>query len=991
MILAYDQITLARVDDGESGADGTSFAWNILSNSNVEKTTTAYKIASYNVADGREVVIGNKYTVVFKCKIPAGNYVTLYIGSTMLSEEKFAGTGEEEIYTAQVTAVQGNTTGWEQYVWFYHSNGGATNNNNADEATMYWACLYDGHITPPEVWCPAESEIYGADGADGTSVTIASKAVTYQLSDSGVTTPTGTWSGSVPTLTQGKYLWTRTVVAYSTGDSTTSYSVSYIAVDGQDGAAGADGVGISSTAVTYQAGASQTAVPTGTWSASVPTLSASLPYLWTRTALTYSDGTTSAAYSVSSTLDSVEVGGRNLASFSTILHYGSGAFTRDGYVYTISSLGTGNGIYFLSSLFEVGKAYCLSYKFQKTNGGTLTAIGGHCSGFTTKSFMVDGNKSSSAYITGYALSDDTDIHTVTAILVFNGSASNNNLYIQPNRENYNSASMACKFWDIMLEQSNIPSNWTPAPEDTETAIEEVAKDVETVTAIANGKSTAYYADSAPSATSFDLCVNDIWFDTDGDYAMYMWDGTAWELCQFSTGALAASCVTANLIASSAVTAAKIASGAVTTVKLAANAVTAAKIAAGTITTTQIAANTITGDNIAAATITATNIAADTITGSLIAADTITADNIVAGTITATELAASSVTTDKLAALSVTAAKIAAGAITADKIEAGAVTAEKISVSDLSALSATIGGFTIGSTSIYSGADAFGTTSGNIYIGSLGISLGTTFKVTAAGALTATSGTIGGWTIGSSALYNGTASMTSTTAGTYIGADGIASNDGSGNQVSIANGMFCTTYYDDMNDATYKITLGDTGGGLYISSESGDVLAHLTSDSLLTGTGRFAGDLSVEGTADFGDTITSGGKLWANDAIISGGHSTAIGSYLSASNSSDVSLASGTATAVASISLPAGSWVVIGSARFSANTSGYRRANLSATSGSTDVNVGMAPCPSGVTNIQVVREFVVTSPTTYYLNLAQNSGSTLTCGSGLGLITAMRIA
>ena len=68
----------------------------------------------------------------------------------------------------------------------------------------------------------------------------------------------------------------------------------------------------------------------------------------------------------------------------------------------------------------------------------------------------------------------------------------------------------------------------------------------------------------------------------------------------------------------------------------------------------------------------------------------------------------------------------------------------------------IGGFTIGSDAIYSSANALGTTANNVYIGTEGISLGTTFKVTKAGALTATSGKIANWRIEGTYLATGTA-------------------------------------------------------------------------------------------------------------------------------------------------------------------------------------------------------------------------------------------
>lgn len=81
----------------------------------------------------------------------------------------------------------------------------------------------------------------GANGKDGASVTIKSQQVTYQASNSGVTIPTGTWNTSIPSLNSGQYLWTRTVVNYSDGTTTTSYSVSYKGTNGKDGENGEDG------------------------------------------------------------------------------------------------------------------------------------------------------------------------------------------------------------------------------------------------------------------------------------------------------------------------------------------------------------------------------------------------------------------------------------------------------------------------------------------------------------------------------------------------------------------------------------------------------------------------------------------------------------------------------------------------------------------------------------------------------------------------------
>lgn len=74
----------------------------------------------------------------------------------------------------------------------------------------------------------------GAQGPKGdkgdTGNGIANTVVTYGLSVSDTTEP-ATWSSSVPTLVKGMYLWTRTVIIYTNGESTTSYQISYIAKD----------------------------------------------------------------------------------------------------------------------------------------------------------------------------------------------------------------------------------------------------------------------------------------------------------------------------------------------------------------------------------------------------------------------------------------------------------------------------------------------------------------------------------------------------------------------------------------------------------------------------------------------------------------------------------------------------------------------------------------------------------------------------------------
>lgn len=68
---------------------------------------------------------------------------------------------------------------------------------------------------------------------------------------------------------------------------------------------------------------------------------------------------------------------------------------------------------------------------------------------------------------------------------------------------------------------------------------------------------------------------------------------------------------------------------------------------------------------------------------------------------------------------------------------------------ITATSGTIGGFTIGSSALYNSKSSLSSTASGVYVGTDGISLGSTFSVTKAGVITAKSGTIGPLTISNS--------------------------------------------------------------------------------------------------------------------------------------------------------------------------------------------------------------------------------------------------
>lgn len=105
---------------------------------------------------------------------------------------------------------------------------------------MYmWQCVYtrygDGSAEISGLTC-----ISGATGQPGTGITISSQSVRYST-DHGSSQPAdSTFTlAAVPTLSAGQYLWSRTEVTYSNGQSTKSYAVSRVGADGADGENGA--------------------------------------------------------------------------------------------------------------------------------------------------------------------------------------------------------------------------------------------------------------------------------------------------------------------------------------------------------------------------------------------------------------------------------------------------------------------------------------------------------------------------------------------------------------------------------------------------------------------------------------------------------------------------------------------------------------------------------------------------------------------------------
>lgn len=280
---------------GKNGANGTSvtvtaqstkYAVNMTGNQPADSAFTATSIPSLSPGQ----YLWSKTEVTYSNGVTTKTYAVSRIGSD----------------GADGTPGAAGANGKTSYVHFAYAK--SADGNTGFSTTYFSGALYVGTCTDFNTADPTSYTAYtwarlkGEDGAPGNG--IKSTAVTYQVSTSGTTPPTGTWNSSIPSVAANQYLWTRTVITYTDNTTSTSYSVGKMGAngapgkDGADGKPGADGDGIVSVSNTYQIGSSGTTAPTGSWSSTVPSPQKG-KYLWTKTVTTYKKSDPTTVYSVS--------------------------------------------------------------------------------------------------------------------------------------------------------------------------------------------------------------------------------------------------------------------------------------------------------------------------------------------------------------------------------------------------------------------------------------------------------------------------------------------------------------------------------------------------------------------------------------------------------------------------------------------------------------------------------------------------------------------
>lgn len=113
--------------------------------------------------------------------------------------------------------------------------------HNMGDVPDEWLGFYAG-TTQPSGWQDYTwVRIKGDKGNKGDAAKMTSHSTTYMVSDSGTIVPSGSWVTDVPNVPQGKYLWTKTVLTFNTGDPVTSYSVSRFGMDGSGAVSSVNG------------------------------------------------------------------------------------------------------------------------------------------------------------------------------------------------------------------------------------------------------------------------------------------------------------------------------------------------------------------------------------------------------------------------------------------------------------------------------------------------------------------------------------------------------------------------------------------------------------------------------------------------------------------------------------------------------------------------------------------------------------------------------
>lgn len=310
----------------------------------------------------------------------------------------------------------------------------------------------------------------GDPGSDGKG--IANTHITYQASTSGTTVPTGAWTESIPSVAANQYLWTRTVITYTDGKTSTAYSVGKM---GANGSPGSTGRGIQSITTEFYLSTSKTTQTGGSWTTAMPNWTSG-KYLWTRSKIVYKDpsGTEYTAPVCDSSWEAVneiDVGGRNLfintSNYREQTPFSTTSTKTDNFINTFD----GKHIY-SNEKFKAGDVITIQAKsnlpWASNHLGPVNTVGFWLY-LGTYSQVIAGTYTDPIFLDGDGSSKEfKKTYTIPAV----GSLEDIYIGFRFNSYSDNETSVTAKFWDLKLEKGNKATDWTPAPEDVTSDIQD---------------------------------------------------------------------------------------------------------------------------------------------------------------------------------------------------------------------------------------------------------------------------------------------------------------------------------------------------------------------------------------------------------------------------------------------------------------------------------------------------------------------------------------
>lgn len=277
----YDEMTIAKVSSGTNGTNGKD---------GTNGTNGKDGAAGKNGADAYTIILGNEshaFQGTTSAAIAASTKceVIAYKGATRVAATIGTITGAP---SGMSTSISSNGTTSASFTV------SVTSSLTTGQGVLTVPITVDGKsFTKNFSFSVAFKGNTGATGAAGKGV--KSIVEQYYLSTSNTAQSGGSWVTAPPAWANGKYMWTRSVITYTDNSSTTTSPVCVTGAKGAtgdkgaQGATGAAGKGVSSVDVLYYLSTSATSLSGGSWSTTAPAW-VNGKYMWSKTKVTYTDG-----------------------------------------------------------------------------------------------------------------------------------------------------------------------------------------------------------------------------------------------------------------------------------------------------------------------------------------------------------------------------------------------------------------------------------------------------------------------------------------------------------------------------------------------------------------------------------------------------------------------------------------------------------------------------------------------------------------------------